>query len=243
MESKTTLIRIGDFLFKYRNLIFPAVLLTLFFSFSPRAAYYGDPVWEHVKDLFAVSFVFLGLLLRGAVIGFRYIKRGGLNKKVYAENLVTDGFFAVCRNPLYVGNFMIYAGVLLMHGAPEVFLLGMAFFTFVYIAIVAAEEYFLRNEFGDAYRHYCADVPRWRMKFARLKRATQGMQFSWKRALLKDYGTIANGIVSLSLLELMEEVRFYPQVQWSLLVSIIVVTVGAALSVRVAKKRQYLIAN
>jgi len=33
-------------------------------------------------------------MFRIAVIGFAYIRRGGVNKQVYAENLVTQGFSA-----------------------------------------------------------------------------------------------------------------------------------------------------
>lgn len=243
MQPKTQLVKIGDFLFKYRNAIFPAFLIVLFFSFKTRHAYYNDPDLEEIKDKIAVGITVCGLLLRGAVIGFRYIKRGGVNKKVYAEHLVTDGFFAVCRNPLYVANFIIYAGVLLMHGAPGVFFIGMAFFGFAYTAIVAAEEYFLRKEFGAAYDAYCADVPRWGFRLSRLRGATAGMKFNLKRALVKDYGTIANAIVSLTLLEVMEDVQFEPEASWTWAMCIVFGTVLAAIAVHYAKKNGTLTAS
>ncbi len=237
MEPKTTLIRIGDFFFKYRNYLFPAFLVALFLSFRTRDAYFGIEQLETIKDVLSVLLAFAGLALRAAVIGFRYIKRGGLNKKVYAENLVTDGFFGVCRNPLYVGNIMIYAGVLLMHGNPAVFMIGMAFFLFVYHAIVAAEEYFLRTNFGAGYAEYCGHVPRWRMKWSQLKAATEGMQFNFKRALLKDYGTVANTVVTLALLELLEQVQFYPNVWTGFFAVLIGGIVVAGLAIRYGKKR------
>ena len=68
----------------------------------------------------AVLIAMSGLAVRGVVIGLAYIKRGGLNKKVYAANLVTEGMFSVCRNPLYVGNMLIYTGEFLMFGNPLV---------------------------------------------------------------------------------------------------------------------------
>ena len=240
MEQKTRLIKIGDFFFKYRNALFPVVLIVLFFSFETYDTYLGSHTLEMAKDMLAVLITLSGLALRAAVIGYRYIKRGGLNKKVYAKDLVTDGFFGVCRNPLYVGNFLIYGGVLLMHGAPAVFLLGMAFFAFVYTAIVAAEEYFLRNEFGQAYVEYCRDVPRWQFRFGRFRAATQGMQFNYRRALTRDYGTIANAVVCLTLLELLEQVEFYNDVAWLTFVSIIGATLVVGLSVRYAKKHGHL---
>ena len=237
MTQKSLLVRTGDFFFKYRNVIFPIVLVGLFLAFKTRDAYFNSEGLEVAKDAGAIVLTVAGLVLRGAVIGFRYIKRGGLNKKVYAENLVTDGFFGVCRNPLYVANLMIYAGVLLMHGEPLVLLIGLAFFLGVYHAIVAAEEYFLSQEFGAAYAAYCTDVPRWRLRLSKLRAATDGMHFNLKRALLKDYGTIANAVVSLALLEMLEQIQFYPHVQWTLFVVIISLTIIVGLAVRVGKKR------
>jgi protein-S-isoprenylcysteine O-methyltransferase Ste14 len=241
MEQKTPLIKIGDFFFKYRNLLFPMILLGVFLLQPPAHEYGGSHAAERIKDWIAVAIVSAGLGLRAAVIGFRYIKRGGLNKKVYAENLVTDGFFAVCRNPLYVGNLLIYFGVLLMHGAPVVILVGMLFFLFVYTAIVAAEEFFLRTHFGEAYAAYCHDVPRWRMHWAKLHGATEGMKFNFLRVLAKDYTAIANAVVSILGLELWEEYNTHrvtgESVQWPLFLAVLLFFIGWLTCVRIAKKR------
>lgn len=247
MEQKTTLIAIGDFFFKYRNFLFPALLIALFATSAPPHSYLGSDLIEDVVDGAALLLVALGLGLRSAVIGYRYIKRGGLNKKVYAENLVTDGFFAVCRNPLYVGNFLIYIGVLAKHGHPIVFVLGVAFFAFVYTAIVAAEEYFLRTNFCEAYVAYCKDVPRWRMNWSRLRAATEGMTFNFKRAIVKDYSTITNALVTLILLEVWEEVHYRTvtgeAVHWLAFCVLGAVIIAGALGIKVAKKRGVLTAS
>lgn len=237
MPPKNWLVKTGDFLFKTRNFLFPALIVTLFFLRLPAYEYFDSFLLEEIKDWVAVAIVLLGLSLRAAVIGFRYIKRGGLNKKVYAEHLVTDGFFAVCRNPLYVGNLIIYAGVLLMYGSPLVMLLGAALFLFIYTAIVAAEEYFLTEKFGDAYRAYCRDVPRWWMRWSRLKAATSGMKFNAARVLAKDYTTIANAIIALLLIELVEEEIYYvhPYVFW--LVGGVIAMLVATAIIRFFKKR------
>src|SRR5678815_5444661 len=52
-----------------------------------------------------------GQVLRAVTIGLEYIIRGGRNRQVYAEKLVTGGMFAHCRNPLYVGNFLVLVGL------------------------------------------------------------------------------------------------------------------------------------
>ena len=76
-------------------------------------------------------------------IGLAYIIRGGKNKKVYAEDLVTTGIFAHCRNPLYVGNILMLAGVGILSNSLLYVVIMIPFFLFVYQAIVLAEENFL----------------------------------------------------------------------------------------------------
>ena len=240
-KNKNGFIRIGDFFFKYRNLLFPLLMVTLFIIRSPSYEYWGLEWLEGLKDVAAVLIVLAGLALRASVIGFAYIKRGGLNKQVYADTLVTEGFFGLCRNPLYVGNFIIYFGVLTMHGSPLVMAVGMAFFGFVYSAIVAAEEYFLRGKFGEAFEAYCRDVPRWGFKPERFRQATEGMEFSLKRVIAKDYTTITNAVIALAGIEFMEEIIYYPglgeSVLYVSLLSIIALMVASAYLIRKLKKR------
>lgn len=191
MSDKSSFVRVGDFFFKYRNVVFPIIWVVFFMAFVPA------PGFLTTGTLIALLLVASGLLVRAAVIGFAYIKRGGLNKEVYADTLVTEGFFTTCRNPLYVGNMLIYAGVFLMHGNPIVVVLGTLACFLIYQSIIAAEEHFLRNKFGTQYDAYCADVPRWTMKLGRLPAATKGMRFNFKRVLMKDYSTIANSLITL----------------------------------------------
>ena len=204
MPPKTLWIRIGDFFFKYRNKVFPLTLVILFLGFKPAHTYAGSHQWVIIKDWIAIMITLSGLLLRAAVIGFAYIKRGGMNKKVYADNLVTEGFFGICRNPLYVGNMLIYAGVFLMHGNPYVIVIGTLGYFLIYQSIIAAEEYFLRSKFGKAYDAYCHDVPRWRLQLSRWNETTEGMRFNLKRVIIKDYPTIGNAVIALVLIKLLE---------------------------------------
>ncbi len=204
-ETKSALVRAGDFFFKYRNLLFPVVMGIVFFTYAPPYEYFSSEWAEESKDIVAGLVIMSGLMVRGAVIGFAYIKRGGLNKRVYAEHLVTEGFFGVCRNPLYVGNMLIYTGVFLMHGNPYVFILGTLIMFGIYTCIIAAEEHFLRMTFGTAYDEYCRDVPRWIPRVSKFGEATAGMRFNLKRVLLKDYSTIANAGITIATLELLEQ--------------------------------------
>jgi protein-S-isoprenylcysteine O-methyltransferase Ste14 len=194
---KNLMLKIGTFFFKYRNQAFPLIIAALFVSVPPTTTVGGSVQLERWKDFFALLVVAAGLLLRATVVGYAYIKRGGLNKRVYARDLVTEGMFGVCRNPLYVGNMLIYSGLFLFHGNPVVVVTGCLLFGFIYQCIIYAEEEFLADKFGEAYSEYCRDVPRWGLKLTAFSASTQGMAFNFKRVIAKDYSTASSTLIAL----------------------------------------------
>jgi protein-S-isoprenylcysteine O-methyltransferase Ste14 len=192
MESVTPrmspLVRYGNFLFRYRNALFPVVLLALIVAFPPEYPR-GSEQLDNRLDVVGVLVALTGQLLRFAVIGYVYIARGGKNKQVYADGLVTEGFFAHSRNPLYLGNILVLFGLFIIHNNRWVYLIGVPFFLVGYIAIVAAEEAYLRGKFGPGYDAYAAAVPRWWPRLTGLSGSLEGITFNWRRVVLKEYGS------------------------------------------------------
>jgi protein-S-isoprenylcysteine O-methyltransferase Ste14 len=240
---KSSMIHIGNFLFRYRNQAFPTLILLLFLASPPPREIWGSATLAGVVDVIAVLIALSGLMLRGTVIGYAYIKRGGLHKKVYAKNLVTEGMFGICRNPLYFGNVLIYAGVFLMHGNPWVVLIGVVSFLFMYQCIVYAEEDYLQNKFGDGYKAYCADVSRWLPRFGNFAKAIEGMSFNLNRVIGRDYLTIAATLIALTVVELYEHLAHPVPDQGRmdlLLLTVLIALVGLMTGViRILKKRGY----
>ena len=76
--------------------------------------------------------------------------------------LVTQGPYSIVRNPLYVGNILIYNGIGIMSFAlfPYLQIFGLLFFTFQYYCIILAEEDFLSNKFKDIFTQYTKSVNR-----------------------------------------------------------------------------------
>jgi protein-S-isoprenylcysteine O-methyltransferase Ste14 len=76
--------------------------------------------------------------------------------------LVISGPFAYVRNPLYVGNILIYVGIGVMSMAlfPWLHIVAFAWFVFQYIMIVSEEEKYLARTYKNAYQEYCNNVPR-----------------------------------------------------------------------------------
>ncbi len=81
---------------------------------------------------------------------------------VGATNLITDGPFGHVRNPLYVGNILMYVGCGIMSNAlpPWLTLAAFVWFAIQYHLIVSREEDHLRTAFGEEYERYCQNVPR-----------------------------------------------------------------------------------
>lgn len=202
---KSSMIRIGNFLFRYRNQAFPILILLLFLASPPPGEIWGSTTLERAVNVIALLVALSGLALRATVIGYAYIKRGGLNKKVYAKDLVTEGMFGICRNPLYLGNLLIYTAVFLMHGDPWVVSIGVASFLFMYQCIIYTEEDYLQNKFGEGYKAYCADVPRWLPRLDKFAKAIEGMAFNLKRVIDKDYSTISATLIGLASVEIYEQ--------------------------------------
>jgi|SRR5690554_411877 len=202
------MITIGNFFFKYRNIVFIFLYLALFIP-SPqlfKAASFGEGYywWPIILGL---AITISGQLIRGATIGLAYIVRGGKDKKVYAETLVTEGIFNHCRNPLYVGNVLMLVGVGILSNS-LIYVVGfIPLFLFIYQAIILAEENFLRNKFGAAFDEYCSRVSRWGINLRGLGKTFNKMSFNARRWVLKEYNTQFVWLLGIVLLLLLN----YPQ--------------------------------
>jgi protein-S-isoprenylcysteine O-methyltransferase Ste14 len=196
------LVRLGNFLFKMRNALFPIVLVLLVALTRPGA--HLDSGLDNALDALGFMVACAGQALRIAVIGYRYIIRGGRDRKVYADGLVTAGCFALSRNPLYLGNLLILTGVFLIWNNPWVYIVGLPVFLLAYRAIVAAEEDYLGRQFGAAYAAYVRATPRWWPRLSGFREATAGIPFNWRRVVIKEYTTTAlwlGGAILLLMIE------------------------------------------
>lgn len=197
-DAESPAVRYGNFLFRYRNTVFPAVMVAVFVLLPPRP-FMGDWASDKWLDLAGLLVCLFGQTLRAAVVGLAYIKRGGVNKQIFAARLVQEGIFAASRNPLYVGNLIVLAGVFLIHNNPWAYLIGGAFFLVSYRCIVAAEERYLKGQFGAEYEAYCRRVNRWWPAPGRIGPAVAGMSFNWRRLVIKEYGSFFSWVSTVVL--------------------------------------------
>jgi protein-S-isoprenylcysteine O-methyltransferase Ste14 len=187
-RGRSWALRAGHAIFRHRDWVFPLVLLALGLAFAP-APPLGHWEWDPLVDAIGIALAVSGQALRAVVIGLAYIRRGGKDKTIYADALVTEGVFAHSRNPLYVGNLLVLFGLFVIHGSPWVLLLGGAFFGTAYVLLVLSEEDYLRTRFGAAFDDYCRRVNRFLPSPRGFRDTVRGMRFDWARLVRKEYSS------------------------------------------------------
>ena len=148
---------IASKIFKYRSYTPIPFLLIMFFYANPN-------IWSIL--------IGLAIALTGEAIRIWGVSWAGSETRttggVGGSFLVIRGPFAHVRNPLYVGNILMYTGLGIMSFAlfPYLQILGLFFFYFQYRLIVKEEELYLEKTYGKDYENYRQNVPRF---FPRLK--------------------------------------------------------------------------
>ena len=91
--------------------------------------------------------------------------------RVGGSFLIVSGPFAHLRNPLYLGNILMYTGLGIMSFAlfPWLQIAGLLFFSVQYYLIVKEEEKYLEQTFGKEYEAYVSNVPRFLPRFSKYR--------------------------------------------------------------------------
>lgn len=187
--EKERKIEIGEFLFKNRGILpLPFIIILLAFGSYPISIKYS------CLKYFGVIIAIIGELIRFFVAGFAKEKTSGRGMRIEANSLVNFGLYSLVRNPLYLGNFLIFLGFLMFSGNLIFILLGTIIFWVYYYYIVLAEENFLLKKFGKAYEEYKNKVPRFFPKS--LKLSWPEYNYSLKKAIFREKDTIFIWIVS-----------------------------------------------
>ena len=195
-----TIARQGDWLFRWRSYVilafFPFLALIMR---TPEAV---ETAFGHQADLAyeaaCMLLAFFGLSIRAYTVGYTPKGTSGRNTKAQiAESLNTTGIYSIVRNPLYLGNAIVYmAFVLFTESLTAV--LAMALFLVVYLErIVAAEERFLAQKFGAEYLAWTRRVPAFIPRFVLWQPPT--VPFSLRNVLKREYSGFF-GIIAAFLL-------------------------------------------
>jgi protein-S-isoprenylcysteine O-methyltransferase Ste14 len=179
-------IRVGQGLFRVRDYLFPLALVITAAVTEPGFPLGSERV-DRWLDGIGLIIALLGQGCRLLAVGSVHnIRRGGRNKHFAAAELIQDGFFAHTRNPLYLGNLLIAAGLVLIADSAAWFLVVLPLTVGMYCAMVLAEEAFLTARFGQTYLDYCQRVRRFLPAWTGLRSSLSGNGVDWRRALRKE---------------------------------------------------------
>lgn len=150
----------GKFLFTYRSYL-PVAFIPFLAYYLLQVRYpYGSHNLQHAWEFACCGLSLLGMVVRILTIGFVADGTSGRNaKRQRASVLNTTGMYSICRNPLYVGNLLIWLGIVAYPRDLTLALLFVTAFWLYYERIVAAEEAFLLNKFKQPYQDWCNKTP------------------------------------------------------------------------------------
>lgn len=134
-------------------------------GFFPIAfvALFGSRSWDTERSTgFLIEASGYILLLAGAGIRLWATLYIGGRK---SRELVSDGPYSLCRNPLYLGTVLITAGASLCFANLPMLVLSLGLMVPVHWLVVNAEERHLAERFGSAYETYSMRTPRFLPRF------------------------------------------------------------------------------
>ena len=113
-----------------------------------------------------ITFMAAGLaLFLYTVLLFRQQGRGTLAPWTPTQKLVVDGPYRYCRNPMISGVLFVLLGEFLLFNSWGILSWAVLFFLINSIYFLTFEEPSLEKRFGESYRRYKSQVPRWIPKF------------------------------------------------------------------------------
>ena len=216
----TELPRQGNFLFRHRSYI-PIVMvvpLGLALARLSTASHLSIASAWWSFTCFAISLS--GLAVRGLVIGFVPRGTSGRNtREQRASVLNTTGMYSIVRHPLYLGNFLIWLGIVLDVADFAVAALFLFAYGFYYERIMAAEETYLAERFGPDYRTWAKETP------AFVPRVTNwqapALTFSVRNVLRREYCALLGITSGFAILDLVRNGlitgHWKPQPVWLLI--------------------------
>ncbi len=183
----------GNWFFRYRSYL-PVILYPLA-TFVLIAEFKQDIKLPELSwSIICLSVSLLGLLVRILVIGFTPKGTSGRNtEKQVAETVNTKGIYSVVRHPLYLGNFLMWLGIILYVNNIWFAIATVLLFWLYYERIMFAEEQFLKRKFGEEYQKWSMTAPAFFPKLHGWQKAD--LEFSLKNVLKREYnGLFAVGI-------------------------------------------------
>jgi protein-S-isoprenylcysteine O-methyltransferase Ste14 len=137
-----------------------AILAAVLLGLLVPLPWIGQPLSD---ILFAVGLLAIGAALALIIMAIRTLRRHNTTEMPHrpAEHLVTDGPFGLTRNPIYLGDTLLFIGIGLASGVWWFIILGIVAAFATQKLAIEREERHLDARFGKRYRDYRKKVRRW----------------------------------------------------------------------------------
>lgn len=113
-------------------------------------------------EVLKIPFIVIGILLIGAGIYLDLSAKlkSKLFKNVENNHLITDGIYAVVRNPVYSGALLACTGAVLIVNNLLLLIVPVICWAYMSVFLIRTEEKWLTDLYGDEFTEYCRHVNR-----------------------------------------------------------------------------------
>ncbi|QDU56146.1 methyltransferase family protein [Aeoliella mucimassa] len=203
MHLQSEMIAEGNWLFRHRGVVPLAFLLPLIWVVATMRWPFHSYAFHELWEVFALFVSACGFIVRVITIGHTPAGTSGRNTdRQIAEALNTKGIYSTVRHPLYLGNFLIGLGVVIVPFSIWLTCVyGLAFWLY-YERIMLAEEDFLASRFGDSFHAWATSTPAFIPKLRLWRKAD--LSFSMRNVLKREYTALALFVLCHALIETIE---------------------------------------
>jgi protein-S-isoprenylcysteine O-methyltransferase Ste14 len=188
----------GNFLFKYRGHL-PLVLFIVAIPFAiitPYNVLNKNELIRSIIWILSFFFIFTGHMIRILTVGSRYMQSSGRNRShQVAKELNTTGIYSIVRHPLYLGNALIWLGLVCFLENGWFVITFILLFWLYYERIMFAEERFLERQFGEKFKKWSEKVPAFIPSFQ--NRIPSNSDFSWRIVFKNEYPGLISSMTTI----------------------------------------------
>lgn len=213
------------------GLIVTAVGIGLLLLYKPLFAGKENVIADHIADAAGMVIILLGQYIRASARGYKS------QKHIEKDKLITDGPYALVRNPMYLASFFIGLGMVLIILKLWMVPIYLLFFLLWYWPQIHNEQKWLVGKFGQEYIEYCQITPCFFPGLQELlgfrQKEHMPIKLSW---LKKEWNTILMWFVIVFAAEGYKDIKAYGMAagikELAMLLAIVIIFAAAVFLVR-----------
>jgi len=216
--------KVGNKLFKYRGQI-PYILFLMAIPviyLKSYQHYFESEKFRWILLAVSVLVSFSGQIVRAIAVGTSNKNTSGRNtEEQIADALNTKGIYSMLRHPLYLGNYLMWIGIVLYVGSVYFFVIVSLLFWIYYERIMFAEERYLERKFGEKYVEWSNSIPAFIPSMKNYQKSS--IPFSLKTVLRREYPGISATILSFLFVEILRNLFHQHPFEWTNCYTILII--------------------